>query len=410
MDMTAAAGMGSVTVKNYTVYSGPYSEKLSATKHCNGIDYWVISANNDFISSSYTQMFRAFKLTTTGLNNPGVLSVITTTSNFQTGTMGVMKISPNGKKIGLGNRSPGSPSFELLDFDNSNGQVSNPLVIGQSYGYGCEFSPDGSKFYGSELGFTNLLFQWDLSLTSNTAIAASKTILGGWSVFGSIQLAPDGKIYCTQAGSQFLGVINNPNFAGNLCNFVSNGQSLGSSFSSLGLPNFAGNVFNTAPLLNITTNGSFSMCKGETKTLNVSGATSYTWNGAITGQSLIISPNSTSAYSVVGTTTTGCIFKASVTVTVSDCAGLNENKLSEFSIYPNPANDFLKIQLPNYESGEFVRVQIYNSIGHLVFERELSISDKEEFVNISEFENGVYFINLTDKQNKIHVKKLLVSK
>jgi hypothetical protein len=412
VDMTAAAGMGSVTVKNYTVYSGPYSEKLTATKHCNGIDYWVILANSTSIPfpGSTWETFSVFKLTAAGFNTVAVVSTITTQTLVISGQAGAMKVSPNGKKIGLATFSLSSNNFQVLDFDNSSGQVSNPLLLGNggSNGYGCEFSSNSTKFYGSSYGSVESLVQWDLSLGSNSAIISSQTVLG--SVWGALQLALDGKIYCAQAGSQFLGVINNPNFAGNLCNFVSNGQSLGSSFSSLGLPNFAGNAFNTAPLLNFTTNGTFTICKGQTKTLTVSGATSYTWNGAITGQSLVISPNATSTYSVVGTTTTGCIFKASVTVTVSDCVGLIENNLTGFSVYPNPANDFLKIQLPNYESGESVRVQIYNSIGHLVFETELSISDKEEAINISEFENGVYFIKLIDKQNKILVKKLVVSK
>jgi hypothetical protein len=408
VDITAAAGMGSVTVKNSTVFSGAYSENLTATKHCNGKDYWVIIANSGFLLFSYYQSYIAYHLAAIGLNNSAVVSSFTVPSANLAGDKGAVKISPNGKKIGLANYSTNSRSFKLADFDNSTGQVSNPFVLGGPWGYGCEFSPDGSKFYGSELGAIDIFYQWDLSLGSNAAIDASQTTLG--TIYGSLQLAPDGKIYGAQLNQPYLGVINNPNLAGGLCNFVYNGQSLGSSYANICLPNFAGSFFNISPTLTFSSNSGLSMCIGETKTLNVSGATSYTWNGSTSGSSLVISPNVTSTYSVIGTTTSGCIYKEVVTVTVSNCVGINENDISELKLFPNPTMDNLQIQISSDSWKAFMRLDIYNSIGQLISTLEFSDVNKIENINVSGFENGVYTIYFTNSKKEILIRKLIISR
>ena len=71
----------------------------------------------------------------------------------------------------------------------------------------------------------------------------------------------------------------------------------------------------------ITVNASASqnsICEGQSVTLSASGATSYTWNpGGMTGSSVVVSPVSTTTYSVTGTTA-GCSGTTSVTVTVNN--------------------------------------------------------------------------------------------
>ncbi len=403
VDMLGAVGMGSVTVKNYPVFTGPCSEKLTATKHCNGIDYWVI-----ITQGSLWQNFMAYPLTSAGLNTLAAVSIVTTQPVFLSGQTGAMKISPNGKKIGLANNSSNSKSYEILDFDNSNGVVSNPLVLGYAYGYGCEFSPDGTKFYGSEVGPFTGLYQWNLSLSTGSAIASSQIILG--SANGVLQLAPNGKIYARQLNPQILSVINYPDSAGIACNLVYNGLSITPNSSQLSLPNFPGSVFQTTSPLTFSTNGSFSMCTGETRTLNVSGATSYTWNGSNIGQSLTVSPNTTSSYSVVGTTSNGCIYKASITLTVGSCLGLAENKMTEFKLFPNPVQNLLNLELSGELENGFSRIQIFNSLGICVKEVEIQFENKPIKLRTDDLPNGAYFITLRTSQNERITKKLVISK
>lgn len=276
VDMSLANGQGSVTVKNANLYSGTIAEKLTATKHCNGVDYWVLA--KDWSSTTTISNFRAYQLTSAGVSTTGVLSPAwqwTNTTNFFY-DIGAMKIAPNGKKLGLAVygyynnfTNLNNHSFELWDFNNTTGVVSNSLALGQftgtttnyNYGYGVEFSPDGTKLYGSRLynntNATGGVLQYNLCAGSPTAIQASELTVGTNTVinsnwFGSLQLGPNGKIYCanwtgTVNNPQAISVINSPNSLGTACGFVLHGQSISPKICYYGLPNFPSNFFAQPP-------------------------------------------------------------------------------------------------------------------------------------------------------------------
>lgn len=73
---------------------------------------------------------------------------------------------------------------------------------------------------------------------------------------------------------------------------------------------------NPTPTLNIISNPS-SICKGQSTTLTVNGANSYTWNQGGNSYSIIVSPTVSSAYSVNGTAANGCIGNTIAGVTVN---------------------------------------------------------------------------------------------
>ncbi len=232
IDMSLASGNGSVTIKNAPLYNSGCYEKISATKHCNGIDYWVM------VHEMNSSNFRAYQLTTTGVSTTAVISSIGTAIGSPW-SLGCIKFSPNGKKLGM---TEYTGSVDLFDFDNATGVVSNSLNLVSSgfSSYGCEFSPDGSKFYAG--GFGGHLKQWDLCAGSGTAIVASQysiTTSGIW----SMQIALNGKIYC--AKNSTLGVINSPNLAGSACNYVDIGQSISPKSTLRSIPNFV--AFGTKP-------------------------------------------------------------------------------------------------------------------------------------------------------------------
>ncbi len=269
VDISLAAGQGSVTVKNVTLSSTYTAEKLTATKHCNGVDWWVLVRDAHYLNN--TPMFKAFLLTSLGVNANPVLSAAPNWSNNNVFyyDIGCMKISPNGKKLGCALYNANwnnlnSAAFELHDFDNTTGVVSNSLGLAINNftavnnwwgGYGCEFSPDGTKLYGSRLwgGLNNVggIFQWDLCAGSPAAILASQTSIATATVnsnwYASMQLAPDGKIYVSRWAQSALAVIHNPNALGLACNFVDLSQSISPKTSYYGLPNFPGCLFNQPP-------------------------------------------------------------------------------------------------------------------------------------------------------------------
>lgn len=229
IDMSLAAGMGSVTVKNAVLYPGACAEKLAATKHCNGQDVWVLSHDNNNTN------FRAFLITSAGVST---VSIISSVGSTHLSYHGQMKISSNGRKVGVALQYVSS-IFELFDFNPATGVVSNcipltPSAISFNASYGCEFSPDGTKFYGTADG---KIFQWDLCAGSNTNIIQSEYTVSNGGEF-SLQVAIDGKIYGTRQADSSLSVIHNPDLAGSACNYVFSGQFVSPKTTYWGLPNF----------------------------------------------------------------------------------------------------------------------------------------------------------------------------
>lgn len=247
IDMSLAAGSGSISVKNNLLYT-PSCEKLAAARHCNGNDVWIIS--HDYNSAQ----FRVFLLTSAGLSTTTVVSNIGSVISNSINSCGYLKVSANGRKIGLAIMAYtlNAGRFEVYDFDNTNGLISNSLTLSTSdYPYGCEFSPDGSKFYGSIIGPPNIS-QWNLCVGSGSAIVNSIYTISTGTVGGSnspsgMLLAKDGKIYFNYGITNQLGVINNPNNIGSAMNLTVSVMSVAPKTIALGLPNFINN-YNT-PLL-----------------------------------------------------------------------------------------------------------------------------------------------------------------
>lgn len=73
---------------------------------------------------------------------------------------------------------------------------------------------------------------------------------------------------------------------------------------------------NSLPILGVV--GNNTICSGSTATLNANGASSYTWSTASNNASIVISPLTTTSYSVSGTNSLGCVGNtAFTTITVN---------------------------------------------------------------------------------------------
>jgi hypothetical protein len=80
---------------------------------------------------------------------------------------------------------------------------------------------------------------------------------------------------------------------------------------------------------------------------------------------------------------------------------VSQNKLDEINIYPNPVNKILNIDVPlEFIDGELV---LFNMLGLELHKK--NISNKLTKINLSDFENGSYFIFLKKdeliKKNRI---------
>lgn len=182
---------------------------LSAIMHDNMEDVWVVTHGLGINS------FIAFRVTPTGIITTPEISYSGTSYSSATG---YMKISSDGKWLGIGNFY--QYLTELYHFDNSTGVVSNENVVTIPVrAWGVEFSPDNTKFY-AQGGFYEF-YQYDLSLIDPALIAASGVQLAiDYFGPGALQLGPDGKIYVGFRGNDgYLGVIHDPDKKGLLCNF-----------------------------------------------------------------------------------------------------------------------------------------------------------------------------------------------
>lgn len=252
VDMSLAGGNGSVTVKNATLLPVPLEEKITAVKHCNQTDIWVM------VKEMSNTIFKAYLLTSAGVSTVAVSSSL---GSSRTGPSerGSIKFSPNGKKMSEVWASTGgtpgvqSCSFTAMDFNNNTGVLSNFLcfaafsgAFSNAWAYGTEFSPDGKVLYYIYHGY---LFQWNhciVPMNGNGGLGHEENQILTYNR-ASMQLAPNGKIYIAKAGSNTLDVINNPNLSGPACGYSLNALSVGNGTVQYGLPTFLTSYFEQMP-------------------------------------------------------------------------------------------------------------------------------------------------------------------
>jgi len=241
VDMNLDNGKGDITETKNIQLVTPVSEKITAIRHSNNKDIWVVAHGYE------TDSFFVYKITETGINViPDIYETGTQHTDigiWGTNAIGYMRISPDGTKIACAILI--WQTIDILNFNNSTGEISiiTSLFDPGGSSYGVEFSPDGSKLYSTSK-FS--VFQIDLNAGTPEQIQSSYTKLGtsdSENFFGALQLATDGKIYLAHDNSEYLGVINNPNANVANCNFVLNGLHLAGRHSRMGLPNFIPSYF-----------------------------------------------------------------------------------------------------------------------------------------------------------------------
>ena len=274
VDMAANGGLGAVTSeKNVLIYT-PSSEKIAVVKHANNIDYWVVTHgwNNN--------AFNSYLLTSTGLSALPVISNVGVVITGETyNTWGYMKISPNGKKLVACNSTINS---ELFDFNNTNGVISNLIILHQrtildGFDYGSEFSSDSSKVYLTYINEISKSQVVQFNLLSNNIVASSQIIYENFqnvSLCTSLQMGPNGKIYVGMYSAS-LSIINNPNNLGVASNFTLNTVNLLGRSSQLGLPSFVSSFF-YSPNIQVV-----NPCQNQVAQFQVANATAgsiVSWN------------------------------------------------------------------------------------------------------------------------------------
>jgi hypothetical protein len=256
IDMRVNGGLGAVTAKNVQLQSFAMVDGISAVKHGNGRDWWLIFRKSDFPTFTSNNDFYSYLITPNGIQNFSVQSI----GEQNRTNLGNIKFSSNGDKMVFCSIQD---VVELFDFNRCTGMISNAITIEEDPGaipsiltWSCEFSPDASKLYVTASPSSTVLFQYNLNAPN---ITSSKQTL--WSITfpqyagGGLKRAPDNKIYLStiyyngintpypysdsiyNTYNMNLSVIHQPDSLGILCDFQPWSFYLGGKRTYIGLPN-----------------------------------------------------------------------------------------------------------------------------------------------------------------------------
>ncbi|HQQ94047.1 MAG TPA: T9SS type A sorting domain-containing protein [Bacteroidia bacterium] len=130
------------------------------------------------------------------------------------------------------------------------------------------------------------------------------------------------------------------------------------------------------------------ICRNESTNLSASGASSYSWSTGVMGQTISVSPQVTTAYTVTGTDANNCTKQAVVNIHVSLCTGIGEVNGSEatfLSVYPNPSNGEFTIK-----SAGASDIKVYDIQGKLVLTAKAHEGDTK--IDLSSYAAGEYLL------------------
>jgi len=244
VDMNKQGGLGEVVSKNLPIHFDTFTCMLTAIRHGNGRDWWIMLPKFD------KGRYFSFLFSPKGISPPIVQDIGIRMQNPYFGVQAAF--SPDGThyaNIDPGNL-PFKPTIQLFDFDRCTGLLSNArsfvfkkdtLISG-----GVAFSP-GSRFLYAVTG--TKLYQYDLNAVD---IEASRTTIGVYDGFGiddtddkhvlpttfyQMMLAPNGKIYMSCGnGNRYLHIIHEPDKLGLACNFEQHVRI--PTFVAFTIPNF----------------------------------------------------------------------------------------------------------------------------------------------------------------------------
>ena len=280
LDIEANNGLGKLELpKNRQFVMPPgvlkstFVESLAATKHANGIDYWIIAISRAGVRSKMV----AWLLTKDGVSRYPVTSPIPdNTLVAGRPAYGYLKISPNGKYFALMEHLANNIFWG--EFNNKTGEFTNignyrAITNKTITNYGAEFSPDGNYLYVSSASTTRYVayvFDFNELLRGNATILKTYDVPTNNYYSGAIQLGPDLRMYMTMSPPDYnisypsiLYMFETPNKPLTTKVYALKDLSPGTergtdgvSGTRLGLPTFASSFF-------VTIEGTTTICVGE---------------------------------------------------------------------------------------------------------------------------------------------------
>jgi hypothetical protein len=218
IDLTLDGGFGGVTQKNVIAFQDTLSWGITACKHANGRDWWIVA-----LKDSSTIIYKIL------FTPNGIASIATQNLNFPlpfVGNAGQPTFSPDGTKFAYTSGRPGMNPFgdvRIFSFDRCSGMFDTLAYVPRNNddGFGVAFSANSKYLYHSMFG---KVYQLN---TDTTDIPASDTLIALYDGYVSpynhtnfwlMYRAANGKIYISSGAPVLdLHVINYPDSAGLSC-------------------------------------------------------------------------------------------------------------------------------------------------------------------------------------------------
>ena len=227
VDITLDGGLGAITSKKNIELLAASTEHLTSTYHNNGKDIWVLTNDKAGLFNAF--LVTANEVSTIPVTSPGIIY----NEDVLFSEIGHFKVSGDGSKLASTQYENG---FWIHHFDNSTGKLGD-LIFSKDEAltwYGVEFSPSGRFIYFSK-DETGTIVQYDLE-DANIATSAVDVMNVNFIDGGGLQIAQNGKIYCTHLNFTTLSVIHSPDVKGLGCNAQPQAVNLGTRRAFLGLP------------------------------------------------------------------------------------------------------------------------------------------------------------------------------
>lgn len=159
------------------------------------------------------------------------------------------------------------------------------------------------------------------------------------------------------------------------------------------------------PVVTAASSNPGEACKDDLITFNANGSNTYIWNSSSSsvlyyGSSINVNLNTTTVFTVTGTSANGCAGKTTITQNVSECTGITSySGIPGLKVYPNPSSGELNIETAVGANSTFVLSDV---TGRVV--KDSKASDTLVTIDLSDLSAGVYYLNIQSGDHKEIVK------
>jgi hypothetical protein len=435
VDMDKNGGRGKVTSKKNVLFhdSRICDGLLTAVRHANGKDWWVVFAHMD-TARLYTYLF-----TPDGVEGPLIQNIGLPMKRVY--GIGTAVFSPNGKMLAIGTANT---IISLLDFDRCTGIYSNPKILnydssrsafGLPFGgvTGLSFSSNNKYLYISGGMYNNAVGQYaldstDISASFKLVFLKNDSLDPSDMSISYMALAPDNRIYISNfgGGNPYLHCITHPEEGDTACGFRSNylrTTDLGASYCPTNLANYTAMA---SPVYTLDAGNDTTICSSDTLVLGIepfkylkeTGVLDSLLHIAWSSSSMMVQLDTTNKYHPVFKTKKSGNYQLylslhdtisthtcndridTINIKVINCDTSTEQPIFLIPTIWSRSNEYYTISaLPSNSSFE-----VYNTIGQLIYNNK----NYNNNWNTNQVSSGIYVYRLSLQNGKLYNGKIFV--